>query len=327
MDSRFPACFLAIVFFWFLSADARTPRYSATDQGLKLSGIDGSNPIVYDNDWWRDVFDDYYLWAQASLGRADLRGNIVTRDMWSHPDYLYSMQQCVEDGEQALKLARDSGLKHIPDLTIGSDRALSPPDSRVIEETRPYPSPGSRLIIEEAKQASAGKPLVIVAGGPLTTIANALLIDPSIADRMVVFSLTTHNFGYNGKDGWSAYIVAKKTYLVEWAVGSFWDKNSVLKPDHFEVLPANPMCDALKQFIRTDLGQANQLGDGAPLVWMFRNSCWKGARERRAVYKHPAVVYEPGELADVLDIPKDQTDLAAMREEFFRVLADPRVYR
>lgn len=308
---------------------AIVPQYTVGADGVRLAGVDADNPIIYDNDWWTDVFDAYYIWAQASLGRANLRGNIVSRDMWDHPAYKYTTERCVQDARKAIELARRSGLRNIPDLILGSDRVLDPPASGRIEDTIPYPSDGSRLIVQEARKASAEKPLVIVVGGPLTTVANALLTNPEIGPNIVVFGLTVSYYGYNGKDGWSAYIVSQRARLVEWATRSFWDRNSVFRAEHFDSLPRNPLCEEMQRFIRTDLGQANQLGDGAPLVWMFHNPCWRGARVRKAVWRGKAtdfVEVKNGEVGDVLDIPKDQTDLGACREEFFRVMSNPQVF-
>ena len=307
------------------------PEYTLTEQGVVLKGVGADNPILYDNDWWFDVFDNNYLWAQASLGKADLRGNIVTLDMWDwQKGYLYKMQQCVDDATKALKLARDSGLRNIPDLTLGSDRVLERPASGRIEDTVPQPTPGSRLIVAEARKASPQKPLLIIAGGALTTVANALLADPDIAPNIVVFGLTVSYYGYNGKDGWSTYIVAKKALLVEWATRSFWDRDSVFTAAHFDVLPDNPFTADMKRFIRTPLGRANQLGDGAPLVWLYNPKCWRGVKLRKAVWRGPAtdfVEVAEGEPADVLDIPKARTDLEECRKEFFRVLTHPDLFR
>lgn len=155
------------------------------------------------------------------MGHANLRGNIVSRDMWDwQKGYHYSFEQSWQDAEKALKLARDSGLKNIPDLTRGSDRVLVRPDSGRIEDTMPHPTDGSRLIVAEAKKAAPEMPLLIIAGGPQTTVANALLTNPEIAPNLVVFNLTVDG-GYNSKDGWAAYIVAKKTRSVDWAGGEF----------------------------------------------------------------------------------------------------------
>ncbi|MCL4788903.1 MAG: hypothetical protein KJ070_19260 [Verrucomicrobia bacterium] len=63
-------------------ASAVVPEHSVENGSVRLAGVGPNNPIIYDNDWWFDVFDNNYLWAQASLGAAHLRGNIVSRDMW-----------------------------------------------------------------------------------------------------------------------------------------------------------------------------------------------------------------------------------------------------
>ncbi len=308
-------------------AGAVVPDYTVSEGAVRIKGVDGTNPIIYDNDWWFDVFDNNYLWAQVSLGKANLVGNVVSRDMWDwEKGYQYPMRQCVDDARKALKVARESGLRNIPNITVGSDCVLVAPESGRIEDTVSHPSDGSRLIVREARKASADKPLVIVAGGPLTTVANAILTDPDIADRIIVFGLTVSYYGYNGKDGWSAYIVARRARLVEWATKSFWEKGSVFRPVHFANLPDNPFCNEMKGFIRTNLGLANQLGDGAPLVWLYDSKCWTGVRIRKAVWRGKAVDFEESKDGDVLDIPRDRTDLERCRKEFFRVVENPKVY-
>jgi len=308
---------------------AVVPQHSLTEGAVHLDGVGPDNPILYDNDWWFDVFDNNYLWAQTSLGHAKLRGNIVSRDMWDwQKGYHYSFEQSWKDAEQALKLARESGLKHLPDLTRGSDRVLVRPESGRIEDTAPHPSDGSRLIVAEARRASPEKPLLLIVGGPQTTVANALLTQPEIAPNLVVFNLTVTG-GYNGKDGWSAYIVAQRTRSVDWAGGQFWDKDSVFTAKDFDVLPDNPFTLDMKRFIRTDLGRANQLGDGAPLVWLWQPQCWTDAEIRRADFHGTTMSYDavpPGHVGDVLLIPKAATNLRTCRDEFFRVMTTPGLF-
>ncbi len=305
------------------------PEFTVADDGVHIKGVGPENPIIYDNDWWYDVFDNNYLWAQASLGKANLVGNVVSRDMWEwKTGYQYPMKQCVDDANKAIKIARESGLRNIPDATIGSALALAPPPSGKIEDTKAVATPGSKLIVREAKKASAEKPLIIIVGGPMTTVANAILTHPEIAPNIIVFGLTTSHVGYNGKDAWAPYVVAKKARYVEWATRQFWERGSVFKPGHFENLPDNPFCNEMKRFIATDLGDANQLGDGAPLVWLWDNRCWTGAKSRAAkwtrdVMELPEVATDA---ADVLDIPRANTDLKRSREEFFRAVENPEVY-
>jgi hypothetical protein len=310
---------------------ATVPGHRVANHTVRLEGVGPDNPLIYDNDWWFDVFDNNYLWAQASLGKVNLRGNIVSRDMWDWDNgYLYPMQKCVDDAHKALKLARDSGLRNIPDITRGADKVLRPPVSGKIEDTVPDDSPGCQLIIAEARRATPEKPLLIVSGGPLTTVANALLLAPDVAPNLVVFNILVSHYGYNGKDGWAAYIVARKTRYVDWGGRSFWDKNSVFTAKDFEGLPKNPFCDDMRRLIQSNLGQANQLGDGAPLVWLFEPRCWTRAEVHVANWRGKAVEFQPareGESGDVLVIPKAGTDLRRSRDEFFRVLSNPDVYR
>lgn len=50
-------------------------------------------PIVYDNDWLKDTTDDEYLFARAHLGRANLKGIVLSKDQWDH-----GRQYKVKDG-------------------------------------------------------------------------------------------------------------------------------------------------------------------------------------------------------------------------------------
>lgn len=315
---------------------AIVPNFEIRDGALHLQGVGPDSPIIYDNDWWFDVFDNNYLWAQVSLGQANLRGNIVSRDMWDwEKGYLYPMKQCLDDGAKALSLARDSGLKNLPDLTRGADEVLRQPASGRIEDTVVKPTPGSDLIIAEAHKATPTNPLVIISGGPLTTLttlttlASALLLAPEIGDRIVVFNILVSHYGYNGKDGWSGYIVAKKTRYVDWGGRNFWERNSVFTAKDFDSLARNAFCDDMRRLIKDNLGQANQLGDGAPLVWLFDVKCWTGAEIHRADFQGKAVEFSPihsGEIGDVLVIPRAKTDLRQCHDEFFRVLRNPKLF-
>ena len=128
------------------------PEYSVENGAVAIPGVGPRSPVIYDNDWWSDVFDDDYLWAQASLGRLTLRGTIVTRDMWDHPKYLYSMKRCVDDAKEALEFARNSGLRNIPDLTVGADRVLERPSSGRVEDTKHHSTPGMGLGLYIARE-------------------------------------------------------------------------------------------------------------------------------------------------------------------------------
>lgn len=289
---------------------AESPKYHVTEDRLVLDNVSRECPIIYDNDWWKDVPDAAYLWAKASLGEADLRGNIVSRDMWNwQGGYTYHLEQGMQDARSLLEAARQSGLRNIPDPIPGSNKALLRPESGKIEDTKFTSTPGSDLIVREARLASPEKPLLIFAGGPCTTVASAYLADPSIVDRTIVFQVD--GGAYNGKDSWSWEIVKQRCRFANWARGYFWGDWSRWNPRRFEKLPRNPLGNALRNYANSDLGKANQWGDGA---WIF------AVFEPRCITK--AVDYD----GVAITVPREGTNVKAMEDEFFATMTNPIVY-
>lgn len=315
------------------TAAAAAPEYQLDANGLVLKGVSPACPMVYDNDWWGDTPDKNYLWAKASLGQVNLRANIVTRDLWNwQRGYRYTLKQGTDDAKKAVAIARRSGLKNLPDPTAGCDRAFARPSSGRIEDTKPVASKGSELIVAEARKASPDKPLLVFVGGPLNTVANAVLADPSIAERMIV--LMTDISGYNGKDPWANHVVAKRCKLVNFGAGRIWwpqrPKQPVMPLARFDALPKNDQTAELRRIARlfwdrSAKGRARDdgFGDGAAIFLVFRPKSWRAVQRQRVegVWSVKDVAAGP---CDLLDARTCDFDL--MREEFFTTLAEARVY-
>ena len=180
---------------------------------------DSTNPVIYLNDWTND-YVDWYLMALASTEDIDYRGIITSSSVAPFNRHMpaRSLDGQVRRRSQIVSIARRSGLRNIPDPVPGSRSHLAEPKSGHIEDTQILDSPGTQLIIREASRASPEQPLVILVGGPLTTVADAILIDEAIADNIVVAVTDNRSeglIGYNGwADGWAAYIVLRKTRVV-----------------------------------------------------------------------------------------------------------------
>ena len=110
-------------------------------------------------------------------------------------------------------------MTHLPDPVKGPKVSLQPPPSGKIEDTRTIGSDGSRLIVREAHKADPGNPLVVICGGQLTAVADAYLLDPSIANKVVVAALLGSQKdmgGFNGlQDSWADYIVLQRLRYVQ----------------------------------------------------------------------------------------------------------------
>ena len=66
--------------------------------------------------------------------------------------------------------------------------------SRPLEGDTPRPTPGVEFLIDQARGRSADDRLVVVVLGAATDVASALLIDPTLADRITIVAM--------GFDGW-----------------------------------------------------------------------------------------------------------------------------
>lgn len=309
-------------------------RHKTTAHGLEIDGVGEDNPLVYDNDWWFDTPDKNYLWAKVTLGRANLRGNIVTRDLWDwRKGYLYKLEQGMDDAAKSIGIARRCGLRNIPDAVPGCEKAFDRPASDRIEDTRVVPSRGSELIVAEARKATPDRPLVVFVGGPLNTVANAYLMDPSIADRMVVFM--TDLRGYNGMDPWANYIVASRCKLVNYGAHIWWPQRPeppVMPLERFADLPQNEMTADVYRMAKWFWDRSTKsdkpdrddgFADGAPIFWFFNHKTWLDVQPQRVtgVFDVRDASDAPYDLLDVRKL-----DYGQMTEDFFRVLRDPAVY-
>jgi hypothetical protein len=197
---------------------------------MKSQPYNKNCPVIYDNDTVIDVFTDDYLMALASAEEIQLKGIVTSSSIAPYNKYVPEVDfesdfppnptrlNFVNNRAYGVKLARESGFRHIPDPIIGIKGHLEKPKSGQIEDTRAIDSAGSKLIVTEARKATPEIPLLVIMGGTLSVAANAYLLDPLIVDRMVIAWLggTINNMGdYNGgADWWAAYIVAQRLQLV-----------------------------------------------------------------------------------------------------------------
>lgn len=204
-------------------------------KGLYIHGItvkDGQkvkNPVIYDNDVYDDVFDDEWMYAMASLGRMRIAALIVTpvlTDFWTflHPDWTataYASRDC----------ALWSGIRprRLPPMTVGTEAESE-------REGEGRLSAGAHLyvkIINEQYRRHPDKPVIVNIGGQAATLASAYCIDPSIADKCIVYY--TDLRVYNGHYRWASEIVARNFRVVSWGDDNWWHNKSA--QNEWNVLP------------------------------------------------------------------------------------------
>jgi len=231
-------------------------------------------PVIYDNDYAND-YVDWYLMALASAGGIHYRGISTSSSVAPYNRHMPAdvLGECVALRTRMVAIGRASGLSNLPEPVAGTRGNLIRPASGRVEDTTPIDSPGSRQIVREARTATTEKPLIVCVGGPLTVVADAYLLDKSVADRLVVAWLDNYRdgmYGFNGwSDGWAAYIVLEKLRLVQFTV----DSNpfaSVPKARLQDELPASPMRDFMVG-IKPDVVAPAGDADGPPAISVMRN--------------------------------------------------------
>ncbi len=308
-------------------------EYEVNKGKVKISGVDITNPIIYDNDWFEDVCDDELMGAIASL-YGNLMGIIVTRDM--NDDF--DIEDEMREAKESVNRMKNSNMQYIPDPVYGAENQLSCPAGGKIEDTEYKRTEGSELIVKEAHKASTEKPLLVIIGGQPTTAATAYLQDSGIADKVVIFHVSPTV--YNGVDTWAAYICSQKFRWVEWGTKQWWHKEDeplsprILPQNKFKELPENEVCNHLRDWTELprwtngDDPYYGDPGDGAPALWLLDPSVWSDIRKINTCYKRGEFILKDtkDEDFDGLSAISTKKDMYKMGKIFFRVMKDPKVY-
>ena len=205
-----------------------------------LLPVDERSPIVLSNDGGRDNWPGEYAAAFAAAGRLTLAGIIVgSSPYWPDID--------VDLGawRDMVAAARASNMAGVPDPVVSDRKRLVAPASGIVGDTIPNRSAGALLIVEIAHRLGRPqRPVVVATGSQLTDVADAYLVDPTIADLVVVVSSLGHATAVdmavmddpNGEiDPWADTIVASKLRYVQ--VSSYYDQKTVVPDARVPELP------------------------------------------------------------------------------------------
>lgn len=207
-----------------------------------LLPVDERNPAVLSNDGTGNWFGLYAV-LLANSGGPTLAGIAV-----SSSSYATNLDDNLAGWRALVSAARDSGLRNIPDPTPSVGAPLARPSSGEIDDTSPNASDGARLIAAAAARlGTSRKPLVVVAGGRLTDVADAYLLDRTLAERVVVVAALGSSSSRGGTmgapngelDAWADWIVTARLRYVQ--VSAYYDATSDLPSSALTRLPTNPL--------------------------------------------------------------------------------------
>jgi hypothetical protein len=208
-----------------------------------LLPVDERNPLIIENDGWSDNWLGEYAVLLANTGGSPIAGIIA-----SGSEYWPNAEDNATGWTRLVAAARASGLRNIPNVTMSSAMPLERPANGQIDSTVPNDSAGARRIIELSRQVSLpSRPAVVLACAPLTNVADAYLLDHSVADRVVVVAVlgayAAPDGIMNGPNGdldpWADWIVAQRFRYVQ--VSAYYDQLGDVTEAQVANLPQNPL--------------------------------------------------------------------------------------
>jgi hypothetical protein len=239
-----------------LSAGAATGCQGVLDAGHDLGRapllpVGPENPVILLNDGPRDNWQGEYASLLSQRGGPPLAGIVIsTGGMWMDLD------SNVAGWQGLVTAAKASGLDRVPDPIRSASQPLQRPTDGNVDSTTPNDSEGARFIVETAlRLATVERPLVVATGGRLTDIADAYLLDRTVADRVVVVASLGTGFAEgeaiarmgvpNGEmDTWADSVVAEKFRYVQ--VSAYYEQAADLPVDRLDELPENALGDWMR---------------------------------------------------------------------------------
>jgi len=197
--------------------------------------------VIVANDSATDNWTGEYAMLLANAGGPPLAGIIVNPS-----PYWPDLAKNVSGWDQMIAAARASGLRNIPDATGSPGAALVRPADGKIESTAPNMSAGAKLIVDlSARMSLPWRPIVVVTGSRLTDVADAYLMDATVAERVVVVSSlggADSNGSFmgwpNGElDPWADWIVGQRFRYIQ--VNGYYGQLGDVTAANAANLPAN----------------------------------------------------------------------------------------
>lgn len=146
----------------------------------------------------------------------------------------------------------------------------------LIDEKTPVDSPAARDLVERAGAYSPEHPLYVVAIGAITNVASALIMDPSIADKVVIVWLggnaldwpQTEEFNMMQDVAAARVVFGCGAAVVQLPCAGVVDHFTISEPElRYWLLGKNPLCDHLAQ---ATIDAANAYAAGKPwtrIIW------------------------------------------------------------
>ena len=238
-----------------------------------LTPPQGPVDVVIDTDTFNEIDDQFAI--SYALKRP---GRINVRALYAAP-FLNQHSVSPEDGmvKSEAEIHKLLGLMgETREVYAGSRQFLA-------DEHTPAQSPAAQDLCRRAMEYSPERPLFVVCQGALTNLASALMMQPEIADHIVIVSLGGHalewedNFEFNQRQDLAAarVVYGSGAPLVilpaQQVVSSLATTKYEL--EHF-LRGKNPLCDYLVQRTVDEVGKHPEGRAWSRVIWDIAGVAW-----------------------------------------------------
>jgi len=173
-------CILILLPFFIIST-IYGQEYPSMDESLRLQKLIPPTQkvrVVFDTDTYNEIDDQFALvYAILSPEKLDLKA------VYAAP---FSNKRA-SDPLEGMEKSYDEILRILNKMNIpANDFAFKGSTSYIIDPKKPESSPATDDLINRAKLSSPDDPLYVIAVGAITNVANAILLEPSIINNIVV---------------------------------------------------------------------------------------------------------------------------------------------
>ena len=248
----------------------------------------GHVDVILDTDAYNEIDDQFAIaYLINSQDKATTVGLTAAPFFNQHSD-------SPEDGmiksyEEILNILRLAGREELCASVYEGSRTYLP------DEKTPVDSPAARFIVEKAREYSVDRPLYVLAIGAITNVASAILMDPSICEKIVVVWLGGHALHFPDTQEFNMMqdVAAARVVfgcgapVVQLPCGGVVDRLTTTGPElDYWLTGKNPLADYLASHTREE---AESYAKGKPwsrVIWDVSAVAWLHNHEKHFMDEH-----------------------------------------